>query len=670
MARDKPFNLFVYGTLMNPSVFRAVLGMRMVFSASEADGEETIYARDAVLSGYKKISPDSTYLYAVPDPMGRIRGYLIGPLPPKRMAALRHYEGRNYTRRTLRVQTAGGAERAVAFIANVKQLEHSFGYAFHDPFKQEVLLREKIEAALVETEQEQLHTTEPTARRAVGELHGDTIRDIVRRHFEAGGISDYAIRRSLKDVPLRDFVRLAGDAQAAAFAPNYLSLVIRQVIFNQVEDRIHQDFRYEFDHMPRGDTAPPHHAAAPGFYERTLSCLTALRVLTASAGLLDKLVADCLAELPFPASHLVDYVRWAITAADRIYDPGAIQQEVRLICSHMGERFVPFGAELEFSNIGHGVIRDPTGRLVRDSRYDGFFYFKDFGLDVLTWRLGGHVDDHHEKASIRPRRGFFEIALGSLSVEADISKPVTDDPWVLNQLIHHARTFYPVAPHSVHISLQMPSRRHPNENRLLPLEVMKCLFAIAGDPVRGEDGSVRIGRLVTDEIIGPADNPHVLFSQVSLRRSSDIDGAASLAPAQPSSSGRYVQQFKFLRLSPEVNYEPLATALMGVQTALAPGTFMTAAQYKACATHRRLYHELVAWGRQPQRISQQELENFLDHVYDGLTAARQRRTSHRDAYIAWSLSELRDMISAFNKLLRGDGHNSSSRNALGKQGLG
>ena len=37
MAQQKPFNLFTYGTLMNPSVFHAVLGKRLVRHTGRAD---------------------------------------------------------------------------------------------------------------------------------------------------------------------------------------------------------------------------------------------------------------------------------------------------------------------------------------------------------------------------------------------------------------------------------------------------------------------------------------------------------------------------------------------------------------------------------------------------------------------------------------------------------
>ena len=122
-------------------------------------------AREAVLDGYKKVSPDHTYLYAVPDPQGRIHGAMIGPLPAQSMASLLRYEGRNYSRRAVTVRTDDGLYKAVAFVGNLKKMEHSFGYAFHDPFKQEVLLREKIEAALLEAQHEQLTWTRRTASR-------------------------------------------------------------------------------------------------------------------------------------------------------------------------------------------------------------------------------------------------------------------------------------------------------------------------------------------------------------------------------------------------------------------------------------------------------------------------------------------------------------------------
>jgi len=634
----KPFNLFVYGTLMNRDVFRAVLGRELVYDPTEADGDWSFHTRSAVLAGYKKVSPDNSYLYAVPDPHGRIRGYLIGPLPGECMSALRRFEGRNYRRKRVHVQTSEGRVAAFAFLGNIEQMTHSFGYQFRDPFKQEILLEAKIDAAIREAEHRQVHRDERSSRQAVRELRGTTIRDIVRRHFEAGGVSDYAIRHSIMDDPLPDFARIADDPAALTVAPNYLAMVVRQVVFNEIEDRLRREFRYELDQM----------GSPSEYYDRTISSLTALRVLNSSADCLDAVVRHCLDELSFPSDHLIDFVNSAVRASDSLYDPRRVKTEIQHIRNHRGLGHVPMGAELEFSNIGHGVIRDPQAKTVKDPQYDGFFYFYDFALDVLTWKLGGHIDDHRKKALAKPRRGFFEVALGSLSIEANLSRPITNDPWILNQFIHAARRFYQIRPHSVHISLQLRTRHRPVRQRLLPLPIVKCLFAIAGDPARGKDGKVRINRLVSDEIITSHPLPGMMFSEISRRRSSDTDETP--VGRTDRAGDRYIQQFKFLRLSPELNYEPIAVALKGLQLKFSPGTFLKPDYYKSDPKHRELYEDLIAWGAGPGPIERAETDAFLEAVADGLEKERHPRPVYSDAYVAWSLNELREMIEKFNAL--------------------
>lgn len=660
MAQE-PFNLFIYGTLMNPTVFRAVLGRRLAFTPEDMD-DEACLAEDAVLDGHNKISPDNTYQYAVPDPHGRIRGYVIRGLPPQCMATLRKYEGRNYRRRKLKVHTRADSVAAICFIANVDELQRGFGYGFQDPFKQEVILGDKIEAALLETERRKLHTEAKLPRRAMQELYGATIRDLVRHHFEAGGISDYAIHQTLMETPLGDFAEITADPEAKALAPNYLALVVRQVIFNQFESRVRSDFRYELDHMQADER----------FYGQTISSLAALRMLNGNPELLDLLVADCLAHLSFERDRLMDYVGCAILAADDVYDARAARRQLDFMRNHMGSGYIPLGAELEFSNIGHDVIRDATGRTVRDRRFDGFLYFSQFALDALTWKLGGHVDDHEEKVSSRKRRGFFEVALGSLSIAQGLSKPLTDDPWLLNQIIQQARQFYDITPHSVHISLQLRHQHRPARDRLLPLHILKCLFAIAGDPAVEADGKLRIRRLSAREIItwhpppgaraeapvpmqrdgGPLGQvPHLLFSEIS-RRHSKGDQQYELI-RDPQSQGRYVQQYRFLRLSEQLNYEPIVLALKGLQVSLRPGTFLTPAQAMKSRKHRRRLDDLLAWAHDARPIGRAETDDFLQHIHAGLLTEARGKPAHGEAYIAWGLSEIRDALNAFERTAAG-----------------
>ncbi len=633
----KPFHLFAYGTLTQPMVFRAVLGCRMVHRASEADGKSTFLSREGVLAGYKKISPDNTYLYAVPDPQGRIHGSVIGPLPGECLAALQRYEGKNYRRRRLMVQTADGPVRAVTFVGNLGELQHSFGYEFHDHLKQEVLLRGKIETALLASESRRLRTDDEATRRALSELHGPTIRDLVRRHFDAGGISNYAIRQAIQDSPLPEFGDLLDEHEARKLVPHYLTLLVRQVLFNQIEDRIRDEFRFDLDRMRISEK----------FYERTISALATLRMLNSQGPLLALVEGDVLTDVPFGSHRLIDYVCWAVVAAEAIYDPTLARSGIDYIRNHMGGGTIPLGTELEFSNIGHDVILDPAGRRRRDPKYDGFLYFRDFALDTLTWKLGGHVDDHYVKSSERRRRGFFELAFGSLSVEEEISKPITDDPWLLNQVIHETMKFYDISPHSLHISLQLRSARPPEQDRALPLGVMKCLFALAGDLRRDKDGRLRLARIAGQEIIRKEPDMHMLFSQIARRRSTNEQDYG------PVSRGRWVQQFKFLRLSPSINFEPIIMALKGLQIHYRPGSFMTSGQYQGKGKLKELFDQLVHWGHSPGQLSRAEIEEFISGVRDGLMKEHRGRPAHSKAYIAYCLSHLRSALADFNAALSG-----------------
>ena len=639
MSESQKYNLFVYGTLMDPAVFRAVLGRRLVPDSSHADGKHTFLASKAVLNGYKKISPDNAYLYAIPDEGHRIRGYLIHDLPPESLAALKTYEGRNYSRRVLCVQTSEGEEEALTFVGNEKKLKvafGSFGTDFHDPLKQEILLEKKIDAAIREVEKEQLHTDEQLTRRAVAELSGATIRDIVRQHFDRGGISDYAIRRSLRSTPIHDYDRLRKDPAVAPFANYYLRMVIRQVIFNQFEDRIRREFRYELDHLTESGV----------MYERIISSLVALRILNRNKTVLNVIVTDTLGDMDFSTHQLIDFIRRAITSAEALYDPKPVKNQINFVRGHMGGGHIPLGAELEFSNIGHDVIRDPHADTRQDSKYDSFLYFYDFALDMLTWKLGGHIDDHHEKGFGRARRGFFEVALGNLSIEGNISKPITRDPWVLNQLIQQTMRFYEIRPHSVHMSMQLRSRHRPDRNRLPPLFVIQCLLAIGGDPVRTKDGSGRIRRLTSEEIVRQHPKPNMLFSEISKRFSTH--GGEPYLPGSGDQKGRYVQQFRFLRLSRNLNYEPIAMALKGIQLSLRPGTFLTPIQYENSRRHRKFFEALMQWGQHPTPISKKNINQFLAHVKKGLMGERRGKPAHSKAYIAWSLSQLQEALEQYN----------------------
>lgn len=89
-------HLFVYGTLQDEALVQRVLGRRLSW-------------QPAVLEGYCR-TLDASIGYPVVHPLAgsSVDGRLLENLDPDALAALDAYEGREYRRVTVRVQTSDG----------------------------------------------------------------------------------------------------------------------------------------------------------------------------------------------------------------------------------------------------------------------------------------------------------------------------------------------------------------------------------------------------------------------------------------------------------------------------------------------------------------------------------------------------------------------------------
>jgi hypothetical protein len=217
-------------------------------------------------------------------------------------------------------------------------------------------------------------------------------------------------------------------------------------------------------------------------------------------------------------------------------------------------------------------------------------------------------------------------------------------------MIQQTIRFYPVRPHSLHLSLQLSEDHRPGPDDALPLSAMKCLFAILGDPRPCVDGKVRITRLTGPEIVSRGPHPQMVFSSVS-RRHSQGSGDQEYLPAAES-KGTLVQQFKFMRLSPRTNYEPVAMALKGLQLHYQPGSFLTPAQARDNPRLLNLFEQLAEWGDNPQPIPERDVRKFLSAIHQGLRIEQNDQPAHSEAYIGFCLDSLAGEIKRFNRLLR------------------
>ncbi|MHC4332898.1 MAG: gamma-glutamylcyclotransferase family protein [Planctomycetota bacterium] len=633
------FNLFVYGSLRDPEVFKSVSGLGFTISSARTN-QETFLAEPAFLPAHRRVSPDNVYFYAIPDASHRIEGFIIHNLPEQALADIDRYEGKRYDREIVQVNTAKGLVEAHAYLSTHESMQKHFGDRFHVNLIHELWLRKRIEEIIKKHTRPGEQTPDAELeRRAHRELLATTERDLVMSHYRADAASDYYLEHEL-DRPRPTITHLFQDEQARPFIENYLVLVLKQVLLNQLEDKVHSRYRFDLARM----------GISERYFNRSVSLLAALQMINASSPVVDVITEQCLHSIPYPKHDLIDYIKYAVRAADTIFDERVARDYLERIRSNFQPGIVPLGAEIELSNVGPAAVEPQrSARGAFDPVYDAFKYFHDFHLDVLSWKLGGYVDDHTGSTDQARRSGFLELAPGRLNIAGELSRPATPDPWLLNQLIHEIVAFYEVLPHSLHLSFQL-RRNQIEHQRVLPLGYAKCLLVLGGGPEFKHTGRLWVSRMGYDEITQYEHGEELVFARTSKRRwYLGGDGIAEKTPAQATT---YVQQYKFIRLEKRANYEPLILCLKGLQLAYNPGDYLTAEQLKTHPKLRHDYEQLKEWATDPTEISRQTIKRFLEAVQAGLMKEMHQRPAHTLHYIDWALSAMDVQLRMFNKQLK------------------
>ena len=629
-------NLFVYGSLRDSVVFRSIGGLGFTRRAARVDAS-TLYAEPAFLSGYRRVSPDNVYYYAVPAPAARIEGLVIYDVPHTALVEIDHYEGRHYRRDQVTVHTAKGPNQAEAYLVSAETMANRFGDRFHVNLIHELWLRKRIARFIRRRTRPGERTADAQIeRQADRELLATTERDLVIAHYGTDSISDYYLEHQL-DKPRPSVEGLYDDPQARPFIRNYLVLVVRQVLVNQLDEKIQSQYRFELEHL----------ASSARYFKRSISVLAALHMMNAHSPEVDRIIEDCLKTMPFERHDLFDYVKYAVRAARSLFEPRLAKATVERIRANLQGGLVPLGCEMEMSNLGAAAVGpyQVAGRAF-DPVYDGFRYFYDFRLDVLCWKLGAYVDDHSGSGDRSRRSGFLEFAPGRLSIAGELSRPATADPWLLNQLIHEITHFYDVRPHSLHLSFQL-RRSQIGRQQVLPLDYAKCLLALGGGLESRPEGALWLSRLGRAEIIQLKPVEELVLARTSKR---------AWHPGEDRNDGRarvrtttHVQQYKFIRLDKLANYEPLILCLKGLQLAYNPGDYLTAAQMDGEPDLRRDYEELKRWADAPSPISAQAIDEFLRTVHQGLSVEGHRRPIHSLHYIDWAMGAVNAQLRLFNQ---------------------
>ncbi|MHC4076306.1 MAG: hypothetical protein ACYSRZ_07845, partial [Planctomycetota bacterium] len=476
-------------------------------------------------------------------------------------------------------------------------------------------------------------------RQAHRELLATTERDLVMSHYRSDAVSDYYLEHEL-DRPRPSIKHLYDDPQAQPFIKNYLALVIKQVLLNRLDEKIQSRYRFELEHMRTSER----------YFKRSVSLLVALQMINANSEGVDLIVQQCLETMPYGEYDLIDHVKYAVRAAKSIFHARVARAQLDRIRANFQPGLVPLGAELEMSELGYAAV-EPQRSATKacDPVYDGFRYFHDFCMDVLSWKLGGYIDDHSGSTDQARRFGFLELAPGRLNIEGELSRPATADPWLLNQLIREISIFYPVRPHSLHLSFQL-RRNQIGKQKALPLGFVKCLLVLGGGPEQKRTGRLWVSRMGYDEITQRQHGEELVFARTSKRRW--YLGDDTIANKPPVQATTCVQQYKFIRLETRANYEPLILCLKGLQLAYNPADYLTAEQIKNSKKLQQQYNELKKWADEPTEISPQTISRFLNTVQDGLMNEGHHRPAHQLHYIDWAISAIDVQLRMFNKQLK------------------
>ena len=632
-------NLFIYGSLRDSGIFKSVSGFGFTFDRSKMD-EETLFAEAALLPNYRRVSPDNVYFYAISNASSRIDGFVIYDIPDLVMDEIDRYEGKRYNREIIQVNTANGLVWAQAYLTTKESMQKHFGDRFHVNLRHELWLRKRIEDFIEKRTRPGDQTEDAKLeRRAERELLATTERDLVISHYGTDAISDYYLEHEL-DRPRPSIKHLYEDEEAEKVIENYLALVVKQVLFNQLEEKIQNQYRFELDHMRSSER----------YFKRSVSILVALQIINSNKSTVDLIINESLETMPYRDNDIIDYVKYAVNAADSLFDRRVVRSLLRKIHSNFHPGLVPIGAEIELSNLGHKAVA-PYGidKGIVETIYDGFKYFHDFYLDVLSWKLGGYIDDHSGSTERERRRGFLELAPGRLNIAGELSRPATADPWLLNQLILEITRFYDIRPHSLHLSFQL-RKNQIGKQKVLPLGFVKCLLVLGGGLEQKNTGRLWVSRIGSEEITKYDYGEELVFARTSKRRW--YLGEDEVGDKPPVQATTHIQQYKFIRLDKRANYEPLILCLKGLQLACNPADYLSFEQLNESKRLRQQYEELKKWSVEPTQISRQMISRFVQAVQKGLMSEAHNRPAHRLHYIDWALSAIDVQLRMFNKQIK------------------
>jgi len=618
---DERLNLFVYGTLMDDSRVEMLLNRK-------------VESKKATLHNFLRMTPTWSFPFIVKRAGAATKGRVLFGISKRELAILDDFEdeGSMYYRRHVMVRLdEGGRKRCQTYVGDIKAISATVNpeVKFEDRFGKYV--EKRIDALLAE-----MPTDRPDIdRRVLRELMGSALDNIISSHFDGNYICEYIMIRALEEARPPRLLDVLKNEELRPYAGNYMRLACQHIVFNQFVTMVRKEH-------------PDAVRVSRHYFYHGIAILLGMTLYNRRVDTIDAAFETRHLDTIVDGRGYRDYARLAIEVADEVYDKTLLEELIAYVQENWHSAPTPLGAELEFSDLGRHAIGASSGE---DPKYDSFNWFWDFDMYHRAWRLGGHIDSHRQMLIGQKRhRGFLEYAFGRFNILGDLSLPLFDSPWAMSRLINEAVQFLDVAPHSLHISMELTGGEHRHITDTPHLEEdLACLLLLGGDIGAESNGAVRARRVFNNELdtnfkgaLHFSDRKHHFA-----RATQELEEAAD------------VMEYKFMRLHKgEHDYETLIHALKGYQ-------FHTHARpvnvQRLGSPELPEQTFLRKWSAKPEPVSSDIIESFVSKVEQGLL--EEAGVCRLDRRASEILAKLHSDLQTANQKLAAMLENSTKRRA-------
>ena len=364
-------DLFIYGTLKNDAYVRIITGKS--------------FRRDkAVLPDYRRVTPAGGFPYIKPLSGVFANGHVLWGIDDDSLKKLDDYEdeGNLYHRITVDFWVGDKKVSGQTYVGNVETLKRYYHSKINAERRVEKHLEAKAEKILHEEVIERgLLDLIGLNTRMLKELSGQTVESVILAALEGVRPPDYVALDEMRKERVPSLKKLKKKPDVNRYADAYISFAVRHMIFNQIEEKVSEDFRNEI-------------YVSDQFYIHAISNLVSLQFMNKHRQEIAGMMEMCGIDRIDGAKDYEEFTKLAIMISDTVYNKELFEFLLHQVFENRNPGWLPLGAEIEMSNCGSVAPDANTGD---DPVFDNFYYFHDFDLDRRTWKLGGYVDDHSYK---------------------------------------------------------------------------------------------------------------------------------------------------------------------------------------------------------------------------------------------------------------------------------